>query len=356
MVDDWPDLGNEQRAVSSRRFIRKCRQLRLEWDYEENAEYHDVLASLFIGIGLFDLKCRKASWSFVREAITLASIVGLHTDKAYLNVDSHEQVRRRRAYALLYITERGAAMHDSFPVSIFNPPVLPSDALPGEHLTTAAGLLALHSLFCLLDFKFVKLWNGQMQSSFDDNDNNGNRYTDLELLQTHLRDLQIDRSVLSEIQRADVLVTQQYLRLVFWQAALKLGYISTAAADRAFTYDYPIDIAMAMCEVVKSLPPVAIQVHGLGIFEKQFEVAYSLMDTLALSGTTQPEHHECLRYLLLSLSASPSSRQIYVRTLEKKMGDSQKYRSLAGVQLLRDDGASRQNSRRQSIAPTAHRP
>lgn len=92
-------------------------------------------------------------------------------------------------------------------------------------------------------------------------------------------------------------------------------------------------------------------------FEKQFEIAYSLLDALTLSGATQPaDHYETLRYLLLSLSASPNSRQIYVRTLEKKMGggpegtsEQQKYRHLAGVQLLRDDGSIRQPSRRASV-------
>lgn len=348
MVDDWPNLGSEQRAVSSRRFVRQCRQLRLEWEYQQEASYYDVLASLFIVNTFFELKCRKASWYYSREAITLANIAGLHDETGYVNLDEQEQIRRKRAYALLYITERGAAIHDSFAVSIFNPPPLPNTILPNEDPTIIAGLVALHSLFCLLDIKFVRLWNNQTQAPFGESG-----YSDLLLLQNHLRELQIDRTVLTDIQRADVLITQQWLRLIFWQAALRLGYISTAADDRSFTYDYPVDIALAMCEVVKSLPPVAIQVHGLGIFEKQFDVAYSLMDALALSGTTQPEHHECLRYLLLSLSASPNSRQIYVRTLEKKMGGSHKYRSLAGVELLHDDKGSRQTSRRQSIAHIA---
>ena len=133
---------------------------------------------------------------------------------------------------------------------------------------------------------------------------------------------------------------------MFWQAVLRQGFISTTADDPAFTYTYPIDVAMKLREVMISLPPIAIQVHGLGVFEKVFEVVYSLMDALALMGT-QPEHHECMRFLLLSLSASPNSRQVYIRTLEKKMGGQRKYRSLAGVELLRDDG-SRHNSRRQS--------
>ena len=348
MVDDWPPLSIEQRAVLARQFIRKIRLLRLEWDYLEDASYDDAITSLFIANTFFELKCRNSSWSFVREAITLANIAGREKDFSTINIQ--EQVRRSRAYTLFYITERAAALHDSFPVSIFNPPALSSEVLPGEDPTIIAGLTALHSLFCLLDVKFVKLWNDQTQLSLSNNS-----YGDLLLLQSHLRELQIERAVLTDIQRADVLITQQWLRLIFWQAALRLGYISTIADDCAFTYDYPIDIAIALCDVVKSLPPNAVQVHGLGIFEKQFDVAYSLMDTLALSGTTQPEHHECLRYLLLSLSASPSSRQIYVRTLEKKMGASQKYRNLSGVQLLRDDATSRRNSRRQSVAATAIR-
>lgn len=69
---------------------------------------------------------------------------------------------------------------------------------------------------------------------------------------------------------------------------------------------------------------------------------------MTLSNAAQPAaaYYETLRYLLLSLSASPNSRQIYVRTLEKKMGgvSEQKYRHLAGVQLLRDDGSVRQPS------------
>lgn len=272
--------------------------------------------------------------------------MGLHDDSTYSFITEEEQIRRKRAYALLYITERGASILDGFPVSIIMPPILPDSRLPDETPTIAPGLAALHGLFSLLDFKYVKLWNDPNHIAFGTT-----VYSDLFSLQTHLRELQIDTTGLSEVQTADVLITQQWLRMIFWQASLRQGFISTTADDAAFTYNYPIDIAMALCEVVKSLPPIAIQVHGLGIFEKQFEVAYSLMDCLALSGTTQPEHHECLRYLLLSLSASPTSRQVYVRTLEKKMGGQQKYRSLAGVQLLRDDGGSRQNSRRASIFP-----
>jgi hypothetical protein len=71
MIDDWPDLGSEQRSISAKQFIRRCRQLRIEWEYMETAVIEDCLASLFIANAYFELKCRSASWYFVREAVTL---------------------------------------------------------------------------------------------------------------------------------------------------------------------------------------------------------------------------------------------------------------------------------------------
>ena len=258
IVDNWPNLGSEQRSISARRFIRRCSQLRLDWDYREEANLYDVLTSLFIAIAYFDLKCRRASWTFAREAITLASVAGLHDDAGYRSLSEEDQVRRRRAYAILYFTERGAGIFDGFPVSILNQPQLPGQILSDENPTIIGGLTALHALFSLLDYKFVQIWNDPMHPVFG-----SSIYSDLSWLQTRLRELQIESRQLSDIQRADVLITQQWLRLVFWQAALRLGFISTGSEDPAFTYAYPINIAMAMCEVVKSLPPVAIQVHGL---------------------------------------------------------------------------------------------
>ncbi|KAF2171866.1 hypothetical protein M409DRAFT_18098 [Zasmidium cellare ATCC 36951] len=350
-VDRWPGLSSEQRVSASRHFIRKCLEARLEVDLAESATYNDVLTSLFVGIALFELKCRKASWFHVREAITLAHAAGLEEVGQNVSLTHDERLRQQRAYVLLFITERGACVLDEFPVSTLNTPDLPHDSCADEDPLIASGLQSLYNLFAMLDYNFVKLWNDPARFASTDKG-----YPELAALQDHLRE-PMDLHGVSDIQRADVLITQQWLRLVFWQAALKKGLITTSNTHPAFSYDYPLTIASTLCDIVKSLPPIAIQVHGLGIFEKEFEIAYSLLDTLTFSNTAHGiEHHENLRYLLLSLSADPSSRQIYVRTLEKKMGGSaepRKYRSLAGVQLLRDDSGSRQTSRRQSTAVLA---
>jgi hypothetical protein len=190
----------------------------------------------------------------------------------------------------------------------------------------------------LISGLYVRVWNGATLSSSTEE-----KFSELATLQRELRQpVQMDG--VSETQRADVLVTQQWLRLTIWQAALRLGLISSSAVEPEFGYTYPLELAYALREVLRTLSPAAIQAHGLGIFEKQFEIVYSLLDVLALPGSSQTtDHHEVLLSLLLSLSASPKSRDIYVRILQKRMtqdsttGAGQKYISLADVELLLDD-------------------
>jgi hypothetical protein len=337
-VEFWPTMTAERRIVVAREYIRQCLEARISNNVMEHATMDDVLTSLFIAVAYFDLKSRKTSWFYLREAISLAYLAGINTTIKDSELDPSERIRRQRLYALLFITERGACIHDSFPVSIMLPPDLTGAALPDEDPTISLGLSNIHRLFSLLDMNFVRVWNGAISSSSTEE-----KFSELATLQRELRQpFQIDG--VSETQRADILVTQQWLRLTIWQAALRLGLISSSAAESEFGYTYPLELAYALREVLKTLSPAAIQAHGLGIFEKQFEIVYSLLDVLALPGSSQSaDHQEVLLSLLLSLSASPKSRDIYVRILQKRMtqdstsGAGQKYISLADVELLLDD-------------------
>lgn len=148
-------------------------------------------------------------------------------------------------------------MFDGFPCSLVTAPSLPCSPLMDEDPSYSIGLSALHGLFSLLDLKFVSWWNGvnQMQP-------HENSFADLSLLQEHLRSMQLMPG-LSDVQRADVLVTQQWLRLVFWQLALRQGFVSSNAGNPAFSYNFPVEIALTLRDVVKSLPAFAIEVSDL---------------------------------------------------------------------------------------------
>jgi hypothetical protein len=337
-VEFWPTMTVERRMVVAREYIKQCLEARMSDNIMEHATMDDVLTSLFIAVAYFDMKCRKTSWFYLREAISLAHLAGINNALKISELDPSERIRRQRLYALLFITERGACIHDSFPVSITIPPDLHGDVLPEEDPAIAFGLSNIHRLFSLLDMNFVRVWNGALSSSLTEES-----FSELATLQRKLRQpLQIDN--VSETQRADILVTQQWLRLTIWQAALRLGLISSSAAEPEFGYTYPLELAYALRDVLRTLSPASIQAHGLGIFEKQFEIVYSLLDVLALPGSSHSaDHHEVLLSLLLSLSASPKARDIYVRILQKRLsqdsttGTGQKYIGLADVELLLDD-------------------
>jgi hypothetical protein len=243
-VERWPNMSTEQRAVHARKCIWQCQEIRLHANLIDDAVFPDVVCSLFIAITYFELKCRKASWFFVREAITLAHAIGLHLISKDSSLNGTVRIQKQRTYAILFITERGAAILDSFPVTILSPPDLSNEAYLEEDPLVSRGLNNLHSLFSLLDFDFVQLWNDLASLSGD-----GRGFVELSRLQMHLQQDLIGRTYgLSDIQRADVLITQQWLRLVFWQAALRLGLISSSATDSAFTYHYPVLIASSFLE------------------------------------------------------------------------------------------------------------
>ncbi len=99
---------------------------------------------------------------------------------------------------------------------------------------------------------------------------------------------------------------------------MRQGLVSYDARDPIFFYNYPITIAKDICTAMNQLTLESIMVHGLGIFEKIFEVAYTLMDALTLAQISWVDSEE-LRYLFRCLSSSPNSQITYVKMLETKM-------------------------------------
>jgi hypothetical protein len=53
---------------------------------------------------------------YLREAITMAQIMGLHKESSYINLSSSEQQIRRRVLWLLFVTERYSSNYPSMAV------------------------------------------------------------------------------------------------------------------------------------------------------------------------------------------------------------------------------------------------
>lgn len=348
------ELALEAKKNLGRQFLLQFLDMRraLSPEWVESATLSTIIASYFASVSYFELKKPRTSNFYVREATGMALEQGLHLDSFYLGMDRVSEICHRRTFALLFVTERGASILRDKPILISKLASLPTEYFEDEDPSILTGFQCLCRLFALLDEKFIEVWRSS-ESQTDRRPSLG----ELSEIQENLANLSFESADLPDIQRADVEITQQWLRLIFWQASMRQGIVSSKSENAAFTYQYPLMIAKALCGQMSDMTVNALAVHGLGIFEKVFEVAYTLMDALTIAKKPWSESEE-LRYLFSCLSSSPNSHSTYVRMLETKLeGQKLTLHSLSkGGKVLQSPELAEQREERQRQRQSRKRP
>ncbi|PMD47997.1 hypothetical protein L207DRAFT_415564 [Hyaloscypha variabilis F] len=216
-----------------------------------------------------------ASLSYLREAITLAQIMGLHRESMYAALAPPHQEIRRRILWLLFVTERGVAMLHNLPVVLRCNTHFPSGDGEEDNRVLPA-FLKLVNLFWIFDQSgaFDVLQN------IDDvagGLNFPNRsQSSLEVLQKRLQDVPIDWEASNDVQRADICVTRQWMRAVLW----RISRLQNSDSEHVTSLSHPIQIAQEFLAVISKLPTAAIESHGPSIEFKVFEIASAVTDAL----------------------------------------------------------------------------
>lgn len=131
---------------------------------------------------------------------------------------------------------------------------------------------------------------------------------------------------LRDTQKANLRVTQLWLRVIIWQLRLRLGYLAEESYQLSLTYRYPIEVAKDVMLSTRDLPIDSFKVHGVGLTEKLFDIASALIDVLAripltsssprgLAMGSLPE--DDLLYLRRLITRLPGGPNIYNDLLEK---------------------------------------
>jgi hypothetical protein len=139
---------------------------------------------------------------------------------------------------------------------------------------------------------------------------------------------------LTSIQKADILVTQQWLRLIIWQSSMRQGLLSSSNEEESMTFAYPLKIAHSLLNVISSLPTTSIEVHGMGIFEKIFEIGNTMLDVLhayggvgggleggGLGGGARGVVQDPFEVFIKTLSQNPNSQRQYASLLLQKAAE-----------------------------------
>ncbi|KAB5559868.1 NADP-dependent oxidoreductase domain-containing protein [Coniochaeta sp. 2T2.1] len=229
---------------------------------------------------------------YLREAITLAQIMGLHRASSYRGLKTGEDRLRRRILWLLFVTERGVAALHKLPVVLRSAEKLPplDSGDPDDEAHILPAFKKLVNLFWIFDqaraFEVL-------QDAADDTDGpevapgGGGvsamaNHEFLTALQKRLQDAPLDLgNGGNDVQKADIFVTRQWMQILVWRATWRTmlsNWSTDGGRSGAVSATGPIQIAQELLDRISQLPNAALEAHGPTIEFKVYEIASAVAD------------------------------------------------------------------------------
>lgn len=189
--------------------IQDVLEVRRTLDLYENPSVDCVRSSFFLFGSYFCLEKHPTAWAYLRDASTIALLLGMHQEDAYQNIDPMEASLKRRLYWLLYVTERAFALQSQRPLTLYDTIDLPS-AQQGtqQEQEKMTGFVHLIRLFKPFDHTFVGLWNQSIET--------GNAADWISNLQNQLSAALPEYLKSTEVQAVDLQTSQKWLRVMIW--------------------------------------------------------------------------------------------------------------------------------------------
>lgn len=252
--------------------LEEAVRVRKSYNHMENPTRYSVITSFFFFSSYQCLDKHNTAWYYLREATTHAQLLGMHDEETYKTGDFIETSRRRRLYWLLFIQERAYALHKHRPITLDATIEIPTqDEDPTERIQIS-GFIHLINLYKPFDHTFMGLWNKVRTGCLP---------SWLAQMQNQLSDALPGYLESTEAQAVDLRTSQQWLRTMVWQLAISHGFISSMATDNTMSFKYPIEIARDLITMSSQFSQQAMEVHGVGLIEKLFDVACTLTDVMA---------------------------------------------------------------------------
>lgn len=118
-------VRNESGATSNLQLaymlLEEAIRVRRNYDFVESPTLRSIYTSFFIFECYFCLDKQNAAWAYLRQALTLAHIMGMHDEETYKTGEIAETSRKRRLFWLLFITERyQEALNSPSPKAVTN--------------------------------------------------------------------------------------------------------------------------------------------------------------------------------------------------------------------------------------------
>lgn len=297
--------------------------------------FNQCLLSFFLYTCQARLSHHSQAFIFLREATTLFHLLSLE------ELDAPTRSLAGRLFWVLLISERSHAIRYRRPITLQVTSETPELDTSDPSLV---GFWSLAALFRPVDTSFVAILNLEISATTP-------TLTSIDYVETSVNAALKSGLELHDTQKANLRVTQLWLRVIIWKLRLRLGYLSESAPQHSLTYQYPLDIAKDLILSTRDLPINSLKVHGVGLTEKLYDVVSAVVDVLAripvapsssqgLTMGTSPE--DDLAYIRNLITRLPGGASVYDPLLERHM-----------QQALPDTGRSPTQSSPTFSSPTA---
>lgn len=231
-----------------------------------------VMSSLFIEMCLMGLRKPDLAFTYLRETISLLYM--LHVDKPEVmsSLPPRERGRIERAFWECFIHERFTALTEFKPICLYplHTPPSPDPLLPPS---LDLGWRLLIQTFSLVDQEFVDLWLGdrsQVTSEFIERKHH----------QLDEWRWEIEVPMLPPMQKADLIITRQWLRTVTWQMAISNIRLPAENQSESLSLSLPLRLSSELRQFLAHMSHEAVGIHGSSILNKLFEITNTIADVV----------------------------------------------------------------------------
>lgn len=233
-----------------------------------------AMTSIFIQMCAMSLGHYDLGFFYLREAISMIQILRISDKTVLAGLCAAERARRQRLYWQCFIHERFMS------IVYFSPVALSPAEYPEEDTTTASvsmgiqqGWTQVIKTFCMLDASFISHWIGDRSQVTASWVEGKHRELDDELWE-------VEVSVLSELQQADLVITRQWMRTLLWQMAMSNCLLSSHASCPSLELEMPLRLSSQLRQFLTKISQNTIRVHGSSMVSKLLEIINTIADVV----------------------------------------------------------------------------
>ncbi|KAF2792112.1 hypothetical protein K505DRAFT_308240 [Melanomma pulvis-pyrius CBS 109.77] len=282
---DYPDFtappqyssgpGYLPTSMTGELFIAEVMRMRQEFDILDYPDCTTLLTSFFLFAAYGNLKKPQHALFYLHQAISFAFMLGLHDENAYAGLPHTEAEQRRRIYWLLFITERAYSLQLAKPV-LLSPSIRKPEVFSSSNPLVSYGFSNLIHLFEKLNPLLYKHNPTSSDSGYQEQ-SIMDIYNDISAFQPSLDEV-------LETQKVDILVTRNWLRIVLLGIVANTHNRSTDPGTARLDPNSSsalVSCAKSIMETISSALPSSVAAHGIGMEQKLYDTAASIVKRLS---------------------------------------------------------------------------